>query len=673
MIDYLVSRIEALAGSQPDKTALIFRKEKLTYRELYEKMTGIAAFLEEEKIGKGSRVCFSAVSRPEAAAVYLGIQLYGAIAVPADKNASAENLASLYELSESELLLSAKPVKEDIRVCSLKEVYQKAEKQEYTFIKPDGEEIAEILFTSGTTGKPKGVMLSYRAVYHILSNTIEGTGIREDEIVLLPLPLHHSFALRVLRAVLYKGGTVVLQNGFTFAKEAENNITEHHCTAMACVPASYEVMKNQMQNVFAPVMRKLRYIEFGAGSLSVRQRREITEMLPDTLIFNTWGSSESGGAVFCNVSEVVHDEKTIGALGRPLPGKVRMQVLDEDGNVMNSDKLHPGRMVLQGDMQMSGYWKDPENTADALRNGWLWTSDQVYLEKGYVYMLGRADDIINVGGEKVSPLEIENTAGQYEYIRDCACIGAADPEGITGQIPVLFVVTKAGYKEEELQKYLAAKMDRYKLPKQYIALEQIPRNRMQKIDRRELRSIYENKDQISLINPVMQAILSRHSVRRFTAEDIPENILQMILKAGYHAPTDHNMQSWRFTVLVKKEDIELLKEKTAAAAAADNVYFYGFENPKAVVLVSNDERNASGCQDASCAAENMMIAAASYGVGSVWLNPLRTLRHAEPVSSFLDDCGIPENHIVWAMIALGYPASDVGSPQRRSDVVHIIR
>jgi long-chain acyl-CoA synthetase len=91
------------------------------------------------------------------------------------------------------------------------------------------------------------------------------------------------------------------------------------------------------------------------------------------------------------------------------------------------------------------------------------------------------------------------------------------------------------------------------------------------------------------------------------------------------------------------------------------------------VLVSNDERNASGCQDASCAAENMMIAAASYGVGSVWLNPLRTLRHAEPVSSFLDDCGIPENHIVWAMIALGYPASDVSSPQRRSDVVHIIR
>ena len=163
-------------------------------------------------------------------------------------------------------------------------------------------------------------------------------------VLLLPLPLNHSFALRVLRAVLYSGATLVLQNGFTFAKEVENNIEAYHCTGMACVPTSYEVMKSQMQDMLVPVLSKLSFMEFGAG-----------------------------------------------------------------------------------------YWNNPVTTAETLVDGWLVTGDMAYMdEDGNVYMLGRADDIINVGGEKVSPIEVENIACQYEFVKECACIGVADPEGVTG-------------------------------------------------------------------------------------------------------------------------------------------------------------------------------------------------------------------------------------------------
>jgi long-chain acyl-CoA synthetase len=432
-------------------------------------------------------------------------------------------------------------------------------------------------------------------------------------------------------------------------------------------------MRSQMQDEFSRVLGGLRYLEFGAGSLSPRQRRELISLLPGVQIFNTWGSSESGGAIFCNVNEVVTDDNKISALGRPLEGRVEVKTLDVDGAEVKGDVDNPGRMAIKGGMIMSGYWNNPELTQDTIRNGWLLTSDMIYRdESGYIYMLGRADDIINVGGEKVSPIEVEDIASGYAGIKECACIGVDDPDDMLGQIPVLFYVADSTYSEAELIKYLSQKMEKYKLPKRFVALEEVPRNRMQKIDRRELHRLWENQDDLDLMNPVMQTILSRRSIRRFTDREVPENILEMILRAGYHAPSGHNMQSWRFTVLTKQSDILRLKEAAREAAERNKVHFYGFENPKVIILVSNDDRNPDGCQDASCAAENIMLAAASYGLGSVWLNPLRTLRNEEPVKSVLDSFDIPGNHTVWSTVALGYPTHQGQTLKKKENVVRYI-
>lgn len=679
MAEMLVNRIMELAISQPDKAAVAFKKEILSYSQLLGKIRGIAGILRENGVTNGDRVCFSAVSRPEMPAVYLAIQLCGAVAVFLDKNSTPENMAVIYEESESRLMITDRPMKEyaeKCRIMSLRQIYADADEMpsgKFEKLQRDEGEVAELLFTTGTTGKPKGVMLTYKAVYHILSNTIQGIGIREDEVLLLPLPLNHSFALRVLRSVLYQGATLILQNGFTFAKEIESNVNAYQCTALACVPASYEVMRRQMQDAFVPVCSRLRYIEFGAGSLSVKQRKEITSLLPDTLIYNTWGSSESGGAIFCKVSEAVKDSVKAGSLGRPLEGKVSVKFLDAEGCSVRTSASRPGRMALKGDMQMAGYWNMPETTAKTLVDGWLITGDMAYEdEDGDIYMLGRADDIINVGGEKVSPIEVENIAGQYDRIQECACIGVEDTDGMMGQIPVLFAVAKSGYSEEELLKFIAARVERYKIPQKIMLLESLPRNSMQKLDRRELKRIWESRGNEELMNPVIRTLLSRRSIRRFTDKEIPEAVLNMILRTGYHAPSGNNMQSWRFTVLTKPEDIQRLKQQTKETAELNKVNFYGFENPKVVILVSNDERNPDGCQDASCAAENIMLAAHSYGIGSVWLNPLMTLRSEEPVKTVLDDFGIPAKHIVWAAIALGYPYSEGAVLKKREDVIKYI-
>ncbi len=689
MFDTLVRRIEELSKTQPDKGAVAFKNEILTYAELNTNIKRTAEVLRTNGAKKGDRISLSAVSKPLFVVTYLAIEYMGCIPVFLDKSSTEDNMLLVYRESGSTLIVTDKLSKlEDNTVNKLSykdltailgehnnsqetSTEDKDNEEKEALIKyeiPEEGQLAELLFTTGTTSKPKGVMLSYKAVYNILSNTIEGIGIRDDDIVLLPLPLNHSYALRVLRAYLYTGATVVLQNGFTFAKEAENNISKFNCTAMACVPTSYEVMRSQMQDDFARVLGGLRYIEFGAGSLSIRQRRDITELLPGVAIYNVWGSSETGGAIFCDVCDVVKHEEYIGALGIPLKGKVDVKFVDTEGNVIESDEAHPGRMALRGDMQMSGYWNEPEKTEDALRDGWVFTGDMAYLKDGYVFMLGRADDIINVGGDKVSPIEVENLAGQYHGIHECACIGAEDTDGMLGQIPVLFIVTTGSYNEDEFKSYLATCMEKYKIPQKFVKVEELPRNRMQKINRNELHKMWENRGSSELMNPVIDNILSRRSVRKFTDREIDPEVLKLIIKCGYHAPSGKNLQTWRFTVLTKTEDIEELKQKTSETAKLNKTGFFGFENPKAIVLVSNDSRNADGCQDASCAVENMMLAALSLGVGSVWLNPLMTLRDKEPVKSLLDRYGIPEKHTVWAAAAFGYPASD-GLPMKKKDNV----
>lgn len=676
MFDTLVNRMQELASEQPDKLAVAFKREQLTYRELAERMKLVAGRLSLQGIKKGDRVLFSAVSKTEMVAAYLGIHFCGAVAVFIDKNATPENAAFIYKDTAAGVFLTDKPLKEYAQKCrtySLKAICApKADGEqipEVIYELPAETAVSELLFTSGTTGRAKGVILTYRAVYHIFSNTIAGIGLREEERLLLPLPLNHSFALRVLRATLYKGATLILQNGFTFAKEIENNLDLYQCTALSVVPASVETISRQMQDKFVEIMGRFRLIEAGAGSLSIEQRKYLTKVLPDTQIYNTWGSSETGGVLFLDVTSTASDPVKVGALGKPLPN-AEVKALNEAGEEIASDREHPGRMALKGDMQMAGYWNQPEETEKALQDGWLLTGDMIYIEDGFVYMLGRADDMINVGGEKVSPVEVENIASEYPNIVECACIGVPDPENLLGFVPALYVVARNNqYSEEDMRKWLSARMERYKIPVVYIPVSELPRNRMKKTDRKALRAMWESNGNQSLMNPVIQALLTRRSIRKFQDKAIPDDMLEMILQAGYYAPSGHNMQTWRFTVIRKKENIERIKAATIATAKEHKVYCYGFENPACLILVSNDERNANSCQDASCAAENMLIAAQSFGIGSVWLNALSTLRKAEPVKSVLDEFGIPENHRIWSTVALGYPVADGVLLAKKKEVV----
>lgn len=674
-METLVGKVLAYGESQAEKTAVCFKNVTVTYGELKKRVMGMAAVLRGMGVEKGHRVMVNAVSKPEYIAGLLAVQYIGAITVAIDKYAKPENICDIWEMTQPDVFLAdGKKLPERIKTASLKHLYEEGavKQKETAYTAPEEGDLCELLFTTGTTGKPKGAMLSYRCIYANMLNTCRGIGMREDDIVLNPLPLNHSFGMRVLRSILYLGATVVLQNGFTFAKEIETNIEQHRCTAMVSVPASMEVVYRQMQERFAGIMGKFRYIEFGAGSVSVDMKKKLLALLPDTRLFNTWGSTETGGAVFLDITN--HPDK-LASIGRPLEG-IEVKAVDPDGNeVAARDIDTAGRMLLCGKMRMEGYWEAPELTAETIRDGWLYTNDLIYVDDdGFIFMLGRADDIINVGGEKVSPIEVENTAQEYDGIRECACIGVDDPEGIVGQVPVLYVVSENGMVEEgALFKYLAERMEKYKLPQEFIQVDELPRNQMKKLDRKALHRMYGERGSVDLMNPVICNLLARRSVRSFTEQPIDDRILDMILKTGYYAPSGHNLQTWKFTVLKTRDKIEHLKEVVRVKAAENDVGFYGFENPKILILVSNDRRSKFSVQDASCAVENMMLAAQSYGIGSVWLNPLMALSDEPEIRELLNGYQVPEQHIVWAAVALGYPKAPGKLLAKKENVVHFVK
>lgn len=661
----------------PEKLALGFKKNCISYGQLCEKMKKAAGYMKAiYHVEEGDMVLLTALSKPEYVIAYLAIQYIGAVSVPADKAAKAESMEFLCDYVKPKLVLADGAFdKTKIQCVSYKEFFEKCYEEENPALEdyqePSEVALAEMLFTTGTTGRPKGAMLSIENIYASIHNTWHGVGMLKEDVVLIPLPLNHSVGMRVLRTALYLGATVILQNGFTFARELENNISNFQCTGVVSVPASLEVVYRQMQDKFPQIMGKLRYMEIGAGSLSYEMKRKLVQLLPDTQIINTWGSSETGGAIFLNVSK--HPEK-LTSLGKPIDG-VELQVRDQDGNVIQARDINTaGRMVLRGKMQMQGYFQMPEETKKTLVDGWLYTNDMVYTdEDGYVYMLGRADDIINVGGEKVSPIEVENCVQEYEDIRECACIGVEDPDGILGQVPILYVVPESGhYKEEELIQFLSGRMEKYKLPKQYLVIDELPRNRMKKLDRKALRKMWSETGTEQLMNDTIQSIITRRSIRDFTEKRIPKAYLDMIVKCGIYAPNGHNLQTWRFTVIQDKQKIRDLKSLIGRIAKEKKVYFYGFQNPDTVILVSNDKRNENSIQDSACAAENIMLAAHSYGIGSTWINALRTLCDEPEIREMLSLYGIPNNHIVWSMIAMGYPAKEGKTLAKKMNVVNWI-
>jgi long-chain acyl-CoA synthetase len=310
-------------------------------------------------------------------------------------------------------------------------------------------------------------------------------GSSEHDVEVLPLPLFHSFGLGRLRCNLLAGATTVLVDGFRFHGELFDLMERHCATGFVGVPAVFALLLRARGEGLAAFREQLRYIEIGSAPMPLEHKLALVELLPRTDLWMHYGLTEASRSSFI---EFHRHRDRLESAGRPSPG-VQVSVRDDVGNEQPAGQ--EGLIWIAGQHVSPGYWDDPELNAQTFKEGWVCSGDVGHLdEEGFLYVHGRRDDMINVGGFNVSPDEVERSLVEHPCVLDAACVGVPDSRGV-GKLVRAHVVHRPGCErpsDVELARWVAERLEPYKVPTMFVWQPQLPRTSSGKLIRATLRS-----------------------------------------------------------------------------------------------------------------------------------------------------------------------------------------
>ncbi len=489
MFNSVVEAVFAHAEAQGEKLCLADEKCEVTYSEYKSLICRLAAVLKNEGISKDDKVVIEASQTVEFLGMELALQLLGAVFVPLERNCSKEKALRVAQAAEASLVIMLKETEpaEGIRLITMKEITEAAqsatELSDYSL--PEKEDMSELLFSTGTTGKEKGIIITHKNDIALAENVIHGVKLLKDNVELIPSPLNHSHGLRRYYGNMVQGATVILVSSVMNVIGFFGMMDKYGVNSIDLVPTALSVLLKLSKGKFAEYKDVLRYIQFGAAPLSDNDKKIIRELLPNTHLYNFYGSTESGCICIYDFNDGVDKPKCIGKPAH----NAKIIIVDDDRNEIVSSENNTGLLASFGDMNMSGYWKDEEETAKALINGGIYSNDEAYYDgDGDIILLGRKGDVINVGGNKVSPDEIEDVTKKHPSVADCGCIGVKDE--LKGSVPKLFVQVKAGAEFDAIaiRRHLQNNLEPYKVPNLIVQIDKIPRSFNGKLLRRELKN-----------------------------------------------------------------------------------------------------------------------------------------------------------------------------------------
>lgn len=488
MTQSIVEEILKHGRETPDQNAVADGTDCITYGELADEIRGAAGFLMEKGVRPGDKIGIVAEACVGYVVGYFAIHLSGGIAIPLDRNSPLVSVSRMSNDVTFKMLLFPNPVKTQAPTYSFSQLRQ-YKKKEWGAKMPSENDISDIFFTSGTTGKGKGVVLSHRNIVSGAQNIISGSKKDDKDIELITPPLNHAYGFGTVRALLLVGGMAVLQNGCSSLKLLYENIRQYSCKSVILVPAALKLLYKQLGNDLVKLFGELEYIELGSSILETKYKKKFIELLPHTKLYINYGSTESSRTIY---NEISSRPDKMEAIGRPV-NHVAVRIVDDNGNIIKSTLTTPGRLVFSGPMNMQGYYNAPDLTMQVLKDGWFYTNDVAYIdEENFIFLLGRVNDVINIGGEKVSAFEIENAMDKLEKVKENACIIAPDKEGILGEIPVVFYTSETDTDEVEIKRHMERELELYKQPKNYVKINELPRNAMGKIDKKKLMEIWRD-------------------------------------------------------------------------------------------------------------------------------------------------------------------------------------
>ena len=502
------------AAIVPDRPALVLDDRSITYAELADRSNRLANSLASHGVGAGDRICIIDINTPMHFETYFAAARLDAIYAPLNFRGRGDEIGYPLRNAAPKAVIAGERyvslidgLRRDAESVALfaaeggaqpgwrafEELVADGEPEETAFPEASPDATAVLLFTAGTTGRPKAVMLSHSSFTSFMLTSMEPPDPDSEERTLLTLPLYHVAGLQAALAGVYGGRTIVLQRQFE-PREWMGLVEKHGIERALIVPTMLKQVLDH-PDFQRHDLSSLQVVTYGGASMPPSLIERALPLLPGVQFINAFGQTETGSTIAMVPPEdhvlegppelVAKRRRRLSSIGRPLPD-VEVRVVDEDGRDLGVGEQ--GEIVARGPRLMRGYWGEPDATAQALHDGWLYTGDLGYQdEDGYLYLEGRAKDFIKRGGEMVAPEEIEHLLHACAGVEECAVIGL--PDETWGERVVAVVVPTQGVEpsEESLLEACQA-LARFKRPEQVIFVDGLPRNSLGKVLKKDLRA-----------------------------------------------------------------------------------------------------------------------------------------------------------------------------------------
>ena len=498
------------AACNPEKVAIDFEGIPYTYAQLDEGIAKCAQFLRTIGVKKGDRVAIQVPKCIEFVYLHLAVLSIGAITLPLNVGYPASEIHYFLTDSQSSVFVSYSQgydaVKEAVDSIENLKVVMLDEKSPHGFDalvseleKSSGDDVRTyptqkddvgvLLYTSGTTGKPKGAMLTHKNLVSNMKALHEVWRWSEDDVLLHALPLFHAHGLSVaLHGGLYAGATIVMHEKFDPRRTWEI-LESVPCTVFMGVPTMYYRLMREWESI-KPDLKRMRVFISGSAPLLENLFYRFEEAT-GFRILERYGMTE---ALMITSNPYEPERRIPESVGYPLPG-VRIRIVSDDGKDVEPGKV--GEVWIKGDNVFKGYWNNPEKTRETFSDGWLKSGDLGYQDPEddlRLYLVGRAKELIITGGYNVYPKEVENVLEEHEAVLEAAVVGIPDED--FGEKVTAAVVLKEeakGIETDELIKYCKSKLASYKCPKIVFKVDSLPRNAMGKIQKHILQKELSEK------------------------------------------------------------------------------------------------------------------------------------------------------------------------------------
>lgn len=467
---------------QPDKTAIVDGKSSITFAELAREIRRAENhLLEDFHLKKGDSVILAADKQPQFVSLYLACHAAGLITLPIATDTNRNRYRMIKETCKPSLVVGVEDESADIPVVALKDFMDGADRNgvmDAVSFNMEPDDVADIMFTTGTTGIPKGVQLTHRNIAAAARNINVFIGNTKDDVEMIALPISHSFGIGRMRCALSNGQTIVMLGSFANAKRFFGFMEQYRVTGFGMVPASFALLRRLSGMRLADFKDQLRYLEIGSAPMPLEDKIQLLESLPDTRICMHYGLTEASRSAFMEFHEC-RDRLT--TVGRQSPN-MHITIRDENGReVMTGEE---GEICVEGDAVTRGYLGIPASESfwgSSFRTGDWGTVD----EEGFITLKSRKKELINVGGRKVSPAEVEEVLLSFDFVKDCACVAVPDPEGILGDVVKAYIVTDEPERVSFalMDPAIGNRLEGYKHPLQYEVTGEIPKTASGKVQR----------------------------------------------------------------------------------------------------------------------------------------------------------------------------------------------